>query len=141
MASSLPTNLVDLCSKFETSFFNLKLKCIFCKFDLRFLDLAGFHEKRLCVVWRDGEPFGCCAKCLRLTAAFERENYACCSVTGPGICTLLNKPLTEITIRCIHCFALLDLIEKCEHFYTAKQFFLVRGHWRGCCRNCQSYEG
>nr|AYA94808.1 MAG: E6 protein [Human papillomavirus] len=141
METSLPSNLVDLCSKLQTTFFDLTLKCIFCRFKLSFLDLAGFHQKRLCVIWRENEPFGCCCKCLRLTAAFERENYSCCSVTGPGICSLLNKPLTDITVRCIYCFALLDVIEKFEHYYCEKKFFLVRGHWRGCCRNCYSYEG
>lgn len=141
MASTYPNNLVDLCSVCNISFFNLHLDCLFCKHKLTILDLAGFHQKQLSVVWRNDKAFGSCSKCLRLTANYERENYYRCSVKGSLISGLLKTPLKDITVRCLYCFQLLDLIEKTQHHLGDRDFHLVRNHWRGCCRNCYSYEG
>lgn len=137
MEPQFPTTLESYCNYFRVSFFDLKLKCIFCKFVLSTLDLAAFHVKELSVVWRKNEPFLCCTACLRLTAQFEKENYLICTARSDLLSGLLGKPLSDIVIRCQYCFKLLDYAEKLRHLYNNADFLLVRGLWRGDCRNCK----
>ena len=91
MAGVSPTSLDEYCKKYKTSFFDLKLCCLFCKHELTLQDLAGFASKVLSLVWRGDDCFACCALCLRLSAKFERENYTPVSYTHltlPTICSV-----------------------------------------------------
>lgn len=139
MDARFPVNLFDYCSYFEIPFFNLKLKCIFCNFYLSLTDLADFYQKDLCLVWRNKCCFACCAKCLRLSAAYEYNTYFVCCVTGTTLEFLQKKSLNEIIIRCSSCLRKLDYAEKIQHSFN-ERFCLVRGHWRGCCRFCSKKE-
>ena len=136
MEPHFPTDLDSYCHYFKISFFDLVLKCIFCKFPLSIIDLASFHNKKLSVIWRDNTPFACCSKCLRLTALYERQNYFVCTAKSYSLTSLTGKELCDIHIRCLHCYAFLDYVEKLRHLYNDVDFALIRGGWRGTCRNC-----
>lgn len=139
MDARFPVILSDYCSYFDIPFFNLKLKCLFCKFYLSLIDLADFYEKDLRLVWRDKCCFACCPKCLRLSAAYEYNHYFVCSVTGTTLEFMQKKSLKEITIRCLSCLRKLSYTEKIQHSQQ-ERFCLVRGHWRGWCRFCSKKE-
>lgn len=136
MEPQFPTDLDSYCNYFKISFFDLKLHCIFCKFSVSIVDLASFHNKKLSLIWRDKTPYCCCSKCLRLTALYEKQNYFVCTAKSHLLTGLLGKELSDIVIRCEYCFSILDYIEKLYHVYNDKDFILVRGNWRGVCRNC-----
>lgn len=134
-------NLVDYCKQENISFFDLQLHCLFCKFAVSLPDLASFYCKKLTLVYRDNSAFAACSKCLKLSALFENERYYTCSIKAWLLSDLIGKPLSEIAIRCENCMSLLDYIEKCDCIYQGGYFHLIRGNWRGCCRNCYEHEG
>lgn len=137
MAAETPTRLDEYCKVFNKSFFELQLPCLFCKFYLTLQDLAGFFHKELCLVWRDEICYACCSPCLRLCAKYELENYSRCIVEGHCIENLLNVPLSNILVRCIFCLKKLDYAEKIDCCIKNLSFYLVRHHWRNCCRFCK----
>lgn len=63
-----------------------------------------------------------------------------CTVNAVFIESLLQKPLKDIPIRCIHCYKLCDLAEKFDCIVKDQCFALVRGTWRGPCRDCALKE-
>lgn len=136
MEPQFPTDLDSYCTYFKINFFDLILNCIFCKFPLSIVDLASFHNKRLSVIWRNNSPFACCTKCLRLTALYEEQNFFVCTAKSYSLTSLVGKELSDIPVRCIHCYAFLDYTEKLRHLYNNVDFVLIRGGWRGVCRNC-----
>ncbi|ATQ38359.1 E6 [Gammapapillomavirus 12] len=137
MGTSLPLKLDDYCKHYGISFFNLRLRCIFCKHWIDTVQLAAFHVKRLTLLWRNDVCFACCTPCLTLSARYERERFYQCSVKSDFLEDILHKPLADIVIRCVDCLCMLDLIEKIEHLLLDRPFHLIRGYWRGTCRNCK----
>lgn len=99
-------------------------------------DLAAFYVKRLSLIWKEQTCYSCCAKCLKLTALYEFQQYCQCTVPCTVLPDLLNKPLKEITIRCKDCYNLLTFVEKLDCTLHEDVFYFVRGHWRGICRFC-----
>lgn len=73
---------------------------------------------------------------MRLTALYEKENFFVCTVKSHLLTGLVDKDLSEIIIRCQDCYAILDYLEKLYHVYNDLDFVLIRGNWRGVCRNC-----
>lgn len=140
MANLLPSRLDEFCEVYRVSFFNLRLPCIFCKFLCTLEDLALFYTKNLSVVYRDRVPFACCDKCLKHTALYERIKYSQCAVKCSVIDVVAGKPLSDLLIRCMFCFALLDVAEKQNCLSRDEDFVLIRGYWRGRCRNCKLIE-
>lgn len=140
MADSFPRSLDEYCKIFKVSFFDLRLLCIFCKFPTSLEDLASFYNKRLSLVWRENKAHACCSKCIRLSAAVEREQYCLCIVNCCILDALVGKPLKDISMRCVHCYALLDYAEKLDACASDRKVFLVRGSWRTECRNCAEKE-
>nr|AYA93771.1 MAG: E6 protein [Human papillomavirus] len=140
MEHMLPYNLEEYCRVFEISFFNVHMKCLFCKFDVSTLDLAGFYCKQLRLVWRDAQCFACCLKCLRVLAKHEFENYCICVCKGSTLEFLTKKGLAFVIVRCIDCLTLLDYAEKLECDRRGLPFCLVRTHWRNLCRNCMKKD-
>nr|AYA94392.1 MAG: E6 protein [Human papillomavirus] len=138
MADFRPVRLDDFCNFFSVSIFDLYLPCIFCKFICDLQDLAAFHVKKLSIVWRNGKAFVCCRKCVQLSAKYEFDNYSVCVVKACSLEGLLHKSLQSITIRCVSCYQLLDLTEKIDCCARQDDFALVRGSWRGPCRNCHT---
>nr|AYA94152.1 MAG: E6 protein [Human papillomavirus] len=133
----LPIHLDDFCRKYGISFFDVRLQCVFCKHWISTLDLAAFYCKCLSLIWKDNVCYACCCSCLKLSALYETQRYYQCTVMSDFIEDIVRKPLSEIIIRCLCCLTKLDLVEKLEHKYTGSAFYLVRGYWRGYCRNCK----
>lgn len=138
---ALPTNLEDYCKHYGVSFFNLRLRCVFCNGLVDCIDLAAFHHKKLALVWKSNVCFVACTNCLKLCAAYEKERFYQCNIRSDLLSDVLHKPLTEIVIRCMYCLCKLDHIEKLEHCYKQQLFHLIRCRWRGRCRNCKYNEG
>ena len=136
MESNTPYNIEDYCRVFHISFFNVRLQCLFCKFNVSTVDLAGFHCKNLRLVWRGSSCFACCEKCLRLLAKHEYEHYCICVCKGTTLEFLCKKDLFQIIVRCVECLKLLDLSEKISCERKGFPFCLVRTHWRNYCRSC-----
>lgn len=136
MEPQYPNNIEDYCTHFNISFFKLGLKCVFCRHWLNTVELASFHQKKLSLIWRDGDCYACCTGCLRLSANYETERYYRCSFNSKIIEDVFRAPLNEIIIRCMHCYNLLDYIEKFEHQMREEPFHLIRQHLRGSCRHC-----
>nr|AYA94326.1 MAG: E6 protein [Human papillomavirus] len=136
MAALKPCNLYDYCVVNGLSLFDVTLPCIFCKHDLSFVALADFHAKTLQLLHKDDGCYACCAECLRLSAKFEIENHFQCCVDARFFTTICEKPLHEITVRCLECYRLLDYIEKFDCCAADSPFCLVRGRWRNLCRHC-----
>ncbi|AEM24635.1 transforming protein [Human papillomavirus 141] len=139
-AAQFPTNLKTYCNVFNISFFDLKLRCIFCKYYLSLTDLALFHEKQLSLIWKNLVCYACCNRCLCLSARYEADHYFQCACKVQVLHALLDKPLSEITVRCYYCYYLLDLSAKYDLISRDKSACLVRGHWRAPCRQCLSKE-
>nr|AEX31150.1 E6 protein [Human papillomavirus] len=140
MASLYPLDLETYCNVFNISFFELQLKCVFCKCTLNIIDLARFVFKKLCLVWRDNVGYACCNKCLHLSARYESEKYTQCAVEAKNLHALIQTPLQEILLRCMYCLGCLDLQEKIDLISRGKHVLLIRGYWRGCCRECMDKE-
>lgn len=137
MASELPRRLDQLCDTTGTSFFNLNLKCAFCNFSLSFQELAEFHVKDLCLLYRNNIPYGACRSCLRLSAQHEYELYCRCAVPADTLADILGQPLTSVLIRCKCCYKRLDAAEKLDLCAGSESVYLVRHMWRGYCRDCR----
>lgn len=137
MAALHPTRLDEYCKLYNLSFFDLDIKCIFCKFKVSLQHLADFYCKDLSLVWKNNECFACCSPCLRLTARHEKENYFQCSVKGCMIESFLNTPLSKIVVRCIECYKKLDYMEKIQCCVQETDFCLIRCHWKNYCRFCK----
>nr|AYA94835.1 MAG: E6 protein [Human papillomavirus] len=133
-------NLVDYCKQENLTFFELTLKCLFCNFVVSLPDLASFHCKQLALVYRNNIAFAACSQCLRLSAAFETQRYYTCSIRAGLLSDVIGRHLSDIPIRCEYCLQLLDYIEKFDCIYRSGYFHLVRGNFRGCCRNCYQYD-
>lgn len=136
MANGRPTSLEEYCRRFNISFFDLRVPCIFCLHPVNLQELAAFYLKRLSLIWRADRCFACCELCLKLSAQYERENYFQCAVYTSVIEGLLNQELRNVIIRCMFCCRLLDTIEKFDSLYRDDVLCLVRGKWRGTCRHC-----
>lgn len=136
MERLLPYNLEDYCRVFAISFFEIRMPCLFCKFTVPTVDLASFHCKQLRLVWRDSTCFACCGKCIRLLAKHEFDHYCICVCKGTTLEHLCKKDLASVIVRCVECLCLLDFAEKLYCDRKGLPFYLVRTHWRNCCRNC-----
>lgn len=136
MAERRPTRLDLYCTETGTSFFDLRLKCIFCKFTVELPELAEFYSKGLSLVWKDNICYACCKRCILLSARFELENYSYYSVLISQLSEAVHIPLKDIILRCQYCYRKLDFIEKIDCKARGERATLVRGHWRACCRHC-----
>lgn len=137
MAASLPKRLDELCQATGQSFFELDIKCAFCNFKLSLQELASFHESCLSLLYRNNFPFGACTGCLRLSAKCEFDLYCRCSVRAEILPDILQTPLTQISVRCVHCYKKLDSAEKFDLCTGSEDVYLVRNLWRGPCRSCR----
>ncbi|ATQ38629.1 E6 [Gammapapillomavirus sp.] len=137
MAELYPTSLDEYCKVKNISFFDLKIDCIFCKFEVSLQGLADFHVKDLCLLWKNGICYACCRKCLILTARYEKENYFQCCVKPELIEGVVNLPLSKLLVRCIECYKKLDYVEKVQCCLQGYDFCLIRCHWKNFCRFCK----
>ncbi|ACT76412.1 E6 protein [Human papillomavirus 116] len=140
MENPFPNDLRSYCNYFGICLFDLRLQCIFCKSILDIVDLAKFHKKELRLVWRCKVAYACCSKCLYASARYENENHFQCAVKASTLHDLLGTPLHQIYMRCNHCLSGLDLQEKFDLVARDCYVILVRGYWRGPCRDCINRE-
>lgn len=136
MAEQRPTQLDAFCKQLNISFFDLNLKCIFCRFTVGLDELADFYCKKLSLIWKDCECYACCKRCILLSARYELENYTSCAVDIACLSQFVHTPLKDIIVRCVVCYKKLDTIEKIDCKARGEKALLVRGHWRAKCRNC-----
>lgn len=137
MAAFYPTSLDEYCTAFGVSFFNLELKCVFCKHRVPLQGLADFFVKGLSLVWKDEICYACCQNCLKHIAKYECENYTRCTVKGDILQFLAKQSLSAIIVRCLVCYKRLDTAEKVDCCNADLPFNLVREHWRSYCRICK----
>lgn len=137
MAEEHPRRLDELCAKTGQSFFELNINCAFCGFKLSLQELADFHEKLLCLLYRNSTPYAACIGCLRLSARCEYEAFCRCSIDASILPDILQVPLTRVSVRCVYCYRLLDSAEKFDLCTGSEKVFLVRHLWRGPCRLCR----
>lgn len=140
MAALFPVRLDEYCKTFNICFLDLRLRCVFCSHYIDIRELADFYQKQLSLIWRNFQCFACCEQCIFLSARYERDNYFQCTVKPEDLALLVEKPLSEVIIRCYICLDLLDAAEKQDHLARSKRFILIRGHWRGYCRRCMQKE-
>lgn len=133
-----PLRLDRYCERSGISFFNLQIQCIFCFKQCGLKELADFHERKLSLAWRDGDPYAACGPCLQVTAAFERQKYTQCSGKLKNLDVLVGKPLDKIIVRCQYCFSLLTIQQKVEGTVKDRDVLLIRGYWRAWCGNCNN---
>lgn len=131
-----PRRLDVYCQQFGTSFFDVRLPCLFCKFELDLQELADFHQKALCLIWKGDKCYAACRRCLRLSALHERENCCRCSVPPDAIEHVTGKSLKDLVLRCYLCYKQLDYAEKIDCVAADVDILLIRHHWRALCRNC-----
>lgn len=137
MTDNRPTRLDDYCRQNNISFFDLKIPCLFCRFDLTLQELAAFFTKNLALVYKEGDKcYGLCFRCTRVSARHEAEHYLRCIVKSDFVDVLAECPLIALTIRCIECYKQLDAAEKLDIRARSEDLYLVRKHWRGYCREC-----
>lgn len=136
MENPFPTGLQEYCTYFKVDFFDLQLRCIFCKSFVDSIDLAKFHVKCLRLVWRNNTAHACCTKCLLHSAKYECERHFQCVVKVADLHALINRDLPNVYMRCLYCLKLLDLQEKCDLIARRKPACLIRGYWRAPCREC-----
>lgn len=136
MAEQRPTQLDEYCKQLNISFFELKLKCIFCKFTVELNDLADFYCKNLSLIWKDSVCYACCKQCILLSAKYEQENFTTNCVDIEHLSQLVHVPLKDIVVRCVKCYRRLDTIEKIDCKARGEKALLIRGYWRAKCRYC-----
>ena len=137
MASLLyPICLEEYCSYFNVAFDTLTLPCIFCRGTVWATELEVFQRRRLSLVWRGNNCYAACLRCINRTAAYERFKYFQWSVKAEYIEYFSQTPLDSLIVRCLFCMALLTNEEKVDIIASGSTFQLVRGHWKGVCREC-----
>lgn len=136
MEQQRPRRLDRYCKEFGISFFDVKLPCLFCKFFLELQELADFHQKTLSLIWKNGQCYAACKRCIRLSALHERENFCRCSVPPDSIESVTGLSLKDLVVRCYFCYRQLDYAEKIDCVASDTDFLLIRHYWRAVCRNC-----
>lgn len=133
-----PLRLDAFCHRYGISFFDLAIPCVFCQQVCCLKDLADFHERKLSLAWRDGDPYAACNPCLTATAKYERLKYTQCCGKLCNLDAIVGKPLDAIPVRCHLCFSLLDVQAKAEGSVKFRDAFLIRGYWRSWCGKCNN---
>lgn len=135
-SSPSPLTITEYCARFGFALADVRIPCNFCRSYLCVQDCAAFDLKQFRLLWKNAFCYACCRACMRLSAAYEVERFIQCICDCKYVTDLVKKPLKCIPMRCLLCLALLDFSEKLEHLFLNEPFTLVRGNWRGFCRNC-----
>lgn len=138
MGSPSPRTVQDYCHSFNLPLDSVRLPCLFCGNYCCTEDLLQCMLKNFCLVWKGPFCYAACTPCVYASAKHEYRNYFQCFVKGPAVEHLAQKSLFLLHVRCIHCLKELDDAEKAGHLAKHIDFALVRGNWRGFCRECLS---
>lgn len=104
------------------------------------VDLAKFHEKGLCLVWRHNMCYACCDKCVYCSARYEASKHFQCTFNTENLHAFVDRPLQDIEIRCYYCLHVLTLVEKFALIAQGKPTCLIRGYFRAPCTDCLRKE-
>ena len=96
--------------------------------------------KDLCLVWRQYICYGCCDRCVILSAKYEADKYFQCTFKTDTLHDIVGCPLQDIDIRCYYCLSPLTLVEKCDLIARNKPTCLIRGYYRAPCADCIKKE-
>ncbi|AYD74598.1 E6 [Macaca mulatta papillomavirus 5] len=132
-----PSTLQYLCNLCNIRLDQLQIPCVFCKLNLSLFDLHHFSVLNLNLLLRDTVFYGCCRKCLHLSAAYEFYKYYQCSADIEYITVLSSETLGRLQIRCETCMKRLTVTEKYDCVSNKDKCHLVRGIWRAPCRLCR----
>nr|WJJ59266.1 MAG: E6 protein [Hydrurga leptonyx papillomavirus 3] len=135
-----PLTLTDLAASVGEPIERILIKCVFCSEPLTISDKVAFEVKVLSIVWCGDRYFGVCVTCSRARSYLDvLWNRGPC-LEAEGLEALLNKPLSNIAVRCQYCLALLSFLEKLICAIQKKPFLLVRTVWRNTCSECAHYD-
>lgn len=107
-----PRSIKDLCRVLGTVFPNISVPCHYCQRPLSVLDIFGFEQSHLSLIWRDGYPKGICSVCCRLLARLEFTHRHLRSCKASQASLYIGTDLSQVDIRCINCLCKLTSIER-----------------------------
>lgn len=136
-----PVCVEEYCNYFGVTFSELNFLCIFCRCPVPPLELLTFQYRQLSLVWREGTCYAACIACIERVAKYERDKFFQCAVNGMYIEFFTKTPLQDLIVRCMFCMRLLTSEEKIDIIGAGATFCLVRGHWKGYCRDCFQNAG
>nr|WCI99978.1 MAG: E6 [Pan troglodytes papillomavirus 1]WCI99990.1 MAG: E6 [Pan troglodytes papillomavirus 1] len=131
-----PLKLHDLCEALETSIHEIELQCIYCDKILCRQEVYDFAFTDLFIVYRGGNAFGVCQKCLKFHSKIRRLRRYQQSVYGATLEQLTKQQLCDILIRCYVCQKPLCPVEKQRHLDNNKRFHQIFNGWTGRCIRC-----
>nr|ANA51058.1 E6 [Human papillomavirus 16] len=131
-----PRKLPQLCTELQTTIHDIILECVYCKQQLLRREVYDFAFRDLCIVYRDGNPYAVCDKCLKFYSKISEYRHYCYSLYGTTLEQQYNKPLCDLLIRCINCQKPLCPEEKQRHLDKKQRFHNIRGRWTGQCMSC-----
>ncbi|ABX56077.1 E6 [Macaca fascicularis papillomavirus 6] len=128
--------LHDLCEQREESQHEITLECVYCLAELTRVEVYDFARKELCLVYRDGNPYGVCEKCLKFYSKIRKHRRYHYSIYGSTLERKLKRQLGEILIRCYICQKPLCAVEKQRHVENGQRFHEIAGYYTGRCLYC-----
>nr|4XR8_F Chain F, Protein E6 [Human papillomavirus 16]4XR8_H Chain H, Protein E6 [Human papillomavirus 16] len=131
-----PRKLPQLCTELQTTIHDIILECVYCKQQLLRREVYDFAFRDLCIVYRDGNPYAVCDKCLKFYSKISEYRHYSYSLYGTTLEQQYNKPLSDLLIRCINCQKPLSPEEKQRHLDKKQRFHNIRGRWTGRCMSC-----
>ncbi|AST11574.1 E6 protein [Sus scrofa papillomavirus 2] len=129
------TSITGLANALGIPWVDLLIPCTFCGKFMDYHDLTKF-ESQMQLLWKGKCVYGCCNRCARLSSRREVQLFgqgtkALSEVLKQGI------KLTDLVIRCVACLNKLTYVEKLSVLYGENQVTVVRGRYRGICKNCK----
>ncbi|ANG08921.1 E6 [Human papillomavirus type 177] len=131
-----PLKLHDLCEALETTIHEIRLDCVFCTKTICREEVYDFAFCDLFIVYREGEAYGACQKCLKFFSKVRRIRRHQQSVYGPTLEQITKQQLSTILIRCYVCQKPLCPVEKQRHLDNNKRFHQIAYQWTGRCIRC-----
>uniref|UniRef100_A0AAU7E2E0 Protein E6 n=1 Tax=Rousettus bat papillomavirus TaxID=3141903 RepID=A0AAU7E2E0_9PAPI len=130
-------SVAGLCQHYGIHPADLVLKCLFCRTPLPYTEVADFDQRGFQLAQREGYCFGCCKRCLRISAQLERDSYLQNICTGTEVEVITDQLIYTVTVRCTGCLKRLTAQEKLQLAAKGDLVFeRVRGQWRAPCNDC-----
>nr|QXF31291.1 E6 [Cloning vector pCW154-E6E7]QXF31295.1 E6 [Cloning vector pCW702-E6E7] len=67
--------LPQLCTELQTTIHDIILECVYCKQQLLRREVYDFAFRDLCIVYRDGNPYAVCDKCLKFYSKISEYRH------------------------------------------------------------------
>nr|AGU90824.1 E6 [Human papillomavirus type 70] len=131
-----PYKLPDLCTALDTTLHDITIDCVYCKTQLQQTEVYEFAFSDLFIVYRNGEPYAACQKCIKFHAKVRELRHYSNSVYATTLESITNTKLYDLSIRCMSCLKPLCPAEKLRHVNTKRRFHQIAGSYTGQCRHC-----